>query len=67
MSGFVGLNGELLTEMIYEGPVYYQEDVQRIRVTVKNKHGFLDEHARTVIPAITNMQKFSIVVLLKSS
>lgn len=52
MSGFVGLNGELLTEMLYEGPVYYQEDVQRIRVTVNNKHGFLDEHARTVIPAI---------------
>jgi hypothetical protein len=52
MSGFVGLNGELLTEIIYEGSVYYQEDVQRIRVTVNNKHGFLDEHARTVIPAI---------------
>ena len=27
ISGFVGLNGELLTEMIYEGPVYYHEDV----------------------------------------
>jgi hypothetical protein len=52
MSGFVGLNGELLTEMIYEGPVYYQEDVQRIRVTVNQLHGFLDEHAKTIIPAI---------------
>ncbi len=32
-----------------------------------DKHGFLDEHARTVIQPYTNMQKFSTVALLKSS
>lgn len=49
-SGFVGLNGELLTELIYDGPVYYQPEVQRIRVTVGKLHGFLDDDAKTVIP-----------------
>ena len=50
-SGFVGLNGEMLTELMYDGPVYYQPEVQRIRVTVGKLHGFLDDDAKTIIPA----------------
>jgi WG containing repeat len=50
-SGFVGLNGELLTELIYDAStVHYQPEVQRIHVMVGNLHGFLDEHAKVVIP-----------------
>lgn len=49
-SGFVGLNGEMLTELMYEGPVFYQPEVQRIRVTVGKLHGFLDDDAKTAIP-----------------
>jgi hypothetical protein len=49
-SGFVGLNGEQLTELIYDGPVYYQPEVHRIRVTIGKLHGYLDDHAKIAIP-----------------
>ena len=50
LSGFVDLNGNLTTEVVYDSVGYYDPDVKRIRVGRNNLLGFLDEHARVVIP-----------------
>ncbi len=50
LSGFVDLNGKLITELVYDGVGYYDPEVKRIRVGKDSLHGFLDEHAKVVIP-----------------
>ena len=49
-SGFVDLNGELITELIYDVVGYYDPAVERIWVSKNNRYGFLDEHAKIAIP-----------------
>ena len=50
LSGFVDLNGILVTEF-YDQVGYYDPMVKRIRVGKNgNRYGFLDEHAMVVIP-----------------
>lgn len=49
-SGFVDLDGKELTPLIYDEVGYYDPEVKRIRVGKGEKYGFLDEHAREVIP-----------------
>lgn len=49
-SGFVDLNGNLITELIYDVVGYYDPAVERIWVNSNNRYGFLDEHAKVVIP-----------------
>jgi hypothetical protein len=49
-SGFVDLDGNLITEIVYDDVGFYDPEVKRIRVTRNNLHGFLDEHAKVVIP-----------------
>ena len=49
-SGFVDLNGKEITPLIYDEVGYYDPVVMRIRVGKDGKYGFLDEHARVVIP-----------------
>ncbi len=49
-SGFVDLNGNLITELIYDQVGYYDPAVERIWVSSDNRYGFLDEHAKVVIP-----------------
>ncbi|MBP6697120.1 MAG: WG repeat-containing protein [Flavobacteriales bacterium] len=49
-SGFVDLNGKELTPLVYDEVGYYDPEVKRIRVGKGDKFGFLDEHAREVIP-----------------
>ncbi len=50
LSGFVDLNGNLITEVVYENVGHYDPEVKRIRVGQNGLHGFLDEHAKVVIP-----------------
>ncbi len=50
LSGFVDLNGNLITELDYDNVGYYDPEVKRIRVSRNNRHGFLDEHAKVAIP-----------------
>jgi hypothetical protein len=50
LSGFVDLNGVLITKMIYEDVRVYDPEVKRIRVTQNELFGFLDEHAKVVVP-----------------
>lgn len=50
LSGFVDLNGETIAELIYDDVGYYDPAVKRIRVSKNERHGFLDEHAKVVIP-----------------
>ena len=50
MSGFVDLNGVPITDLIYENVSYYDPDVKRIRVYKDERFGFVDEHAKLVIP-----------------
>lgn len=49
-SGFVDLDGEELTPLVYDEVGYYDPEVQRIRVGKGARFGFLDAHAREVIP-----------------
>lgn len=49
-SGFVDLNGKMITEMIYDDVGFYDSEVKRIRVRMNDRHGFLDEHAKVAIP-----------------
>ena len=49
-SGFVDLNGKELTPLVYDEVGYYDPEVKRIRVGKGTNFGFLDEHAREVIP-----------------
>ena len=49
-SGFVDLNGDLITELIYDYVGNYDPEIQRIPVVRNERHGFLDEHAKVVIP-----------------
>ncbi len=51
-SGFVDLNGNLITELIYDVVGYYDPAVERIWVSSNNRYGFLDEHAQVAIPVI---------------
>ncbi len=48
-SGFVDLNGNLITDLIYDYVGYYDPAVKRIPVVMNERHGFLDEHAKVVI------------------
>ena len=50
LSGFVDLSGNLITEVVYDGVGYYDPEVKRIGVSRDGLHGFLDEHAKVVIP-----------------
>ncbi len=52
LSGFVDLNGNLISELIYDDVGYYDPRVKRIDVSRNERHGFLDEHAQVVIPII---------------
>lgn len=49
-SGFVDLDGKPITDLIYDKVGYYDPDVKRIWVCREDRYGFLDEHAKTVIP-----------------
>jgi hypothetical protein len=49
-SGFVDLNGNLITELIYDYVGYYDPVVKRIPVVKNRLHGFVDEYAKVVIP-----------------
>lgn len=49
-SGFVDLDGKELTPLVFDEVGYYDPEVKRIRVGKGNRFGFLDEHAREVIP-----------------
>jgi hypothetical protein len=49
-SGFVDLDGKMITELVYDKVGYYDPEVRRIWVCRDNRYGFLDEQARTVIP-----------------
>ncbi len=51
-SGFVDLNGNLIGELIYDYVGYYDPAVKRIPVVRNERHGFLDEHAKVVIPVM---------------
>lgn len=51
-SGFIDRNGQPITERIYDGVGYYDPEVKRIRVTIDDRHGFLNEHAKPAIPVI---------------
>ncbi len=51
-SGFVDLNGNLISELVYDYVGYYDPDVKRIPVVRNERHGFVDEHAKVVIPII---------------
>lgn len=51
-SGFVDLNGDPISELIYDYVGYYDPAVRRIPVARNELHGFLDEHAKVVIPVI---------------
>jgi hypothetical protein len=48
--GFVDLNGRLITELVYDKVGYYDPEVKRIWVRCGDRYGFLDEHAKVVIP-----------------
>ena len=50
LSGFVDLNGELITELIYDYVGNYDPEIKRIPVVRNKRHGFLDEHAKVAIP-----------------
>ena len=49
-SGFVDLNGNLTTELIYDAVGYYDPAVERIWVSCNDRYGFLDERAKVAIP-----------------
>ncbi len=49
-SGFVDLNGKLITELFYDDVGYFDPEVKRIRVSANQRHGFLDEQANVAIP-----------------
>ena len=49
-SGFVDLDGKELTPLFYDEVGYYDPEVKRIRAGKGDKFGFLDGHAREVIP-----------------
>ena len=49
-NGFVDLNGNLITELNYDYVGYYDSEVMRILVVRNERRGFLDEHAKVVIP-----------------
>ena len=50
LSGFVDLNGNLIAELIYDEVGYFDPEVKRIPVRRNERHGFLDEHAKVVVP-----------------
>jgi hypothetical protein len=50
LSGFVDLNGNLVSELIYDYVGYFDAQVKRILVGTKDRYGFMDEHAAIVIP-----------------
>lgn len=50
LSGFVDLNGKLITELVYNSVGYYDPEVKRISVSRDGLHGFLDEYAKVAIP-----------------
>lgn len=52
LSGFVDLDGNLITELIYDSVGSYDPEVKRIRVSRDGLHGFLDENAKVVIPVM---------------
>ncbi len=49
-SGFVDLDGVPICELMFESVGYYDEEVQRTRVGMGGKYGFVNERAQLVIP-----------------
>ncbi|AMV35403.1 hypothetical protein VN12_25155 [Pirellula sp. SH-Sr6A] len=49
-SGFVDLDGNRITDLIFDNVGYYDPEVQRIRVYKDERFGFVDERANLVIP-----------------
>lgn len=49
-SGFVDLNGNRITDLVYDDVGYYESDAKRIRVSKDGLHGYVDEHAKVVVP-----------------
>ncbi len=49
-SGFVDLDGNQITDLIFDNVGYYDPEVKRIRVYRDERFGFVDEHAQVVIP-----------------
>jgi hypothetical protein len=50
VSGFIDLNGNRITDLVYDDVGYYDPEVKRIRVSRDGLHGFLDEYAKVVVP-----------------
>lgn len=50
LSGFVDLNGDLITDIVYEHVGYYDPVVKRIRVGMNDRFGFLNDRALIIIP-----------------
>lgn len=51
-SGFVDLDGKQITDLIFDNVGYYDPEAKRIRVSKEDHFGFVDEHAKLVIPVI---------------
>ena len=51
-SGFADLNGKLIAQLTYDYVGYYNPAVKRIPVVSNERHGFLDEHAKVVVPVM---------------
>jgi hypothetical protein len=49
-SGFIDLDGKPITELIFDYVGYYDPEVRRILVRQGGLHGFVDQHAKIVIP-----------------
>ncbi len=49
-SGFVDLDGNQITDLIFDNVGYYDPEVKRIRVYMDERFGFVDERAKLVIP-----------------
>jgi hypothetical protein len=49
-SGFVDLDGNQITDLIFDNVGYYDPEVKRIRVFKDERFGFVDEYAKLVIP-----------------
>ncbi len=68
LNGFVDLNGNRITDLVYDDVGYYDLEVKRIRVSRDGLHGFLDEHAKVVVPVryerVEGFQRGKVIVVL---
>ncbi len=51
-SGFVDLNGNAITEQIYDEVRYYDPMVKWLRARSKDRIGFSDEYAKLIVPLV---------------